>query len=131
MTARWRSVERRPRVGPDVGGDIQAGDSWDIRFWRDDRPQSVVTVWIYPVQYQNQPGYRVQVQTEVTICTDRNRPGDTERWADAVYRDEPGEHRNLKDAGRAARALAERYAADRAHVTNWDGQSTRPMSGVR
>jgi hypothetical protein len=131
MAAKWRPTERRPRPGPDVGGDIQAGDSWDIRFWRDDRPHAVVTVWIYPVKYGSKPGYRVQVQTEATICTDRNDPGGTEAWADAVYRDEAAVHGNLREAERAARELAGRYAAGREHVTGWDGRSMRPLREAR
>jgi hypothetical protein len=131
--AAWYSVEPLPRVGHDTeaGGDIQAGDSWDIRFWRDNRPNAVVTVWVYPVQYDDKPGYRVQVQTEATICADRNDPGNTEQWADAAFRDEPAVHGKLRNAERAARDLAGRYAAGREHVIDWDGRDTRPLRSAR
>lgn len=117
----WKSVPPGLCPGGDVGGDIQAGDAWDIRFWRDDQPKAVVTVWVYPVQRDGQRHYRVQAQTELTICTDRGDPGSTEEWADAFYYDEPGTHDTLSGAEQAARELAERYAAGRVHVTSWDG----------
>lgn len=117
----WKPVPPGVCQGGDVGGDIQAGDAWDIRFWRDDQPKAVVTVWVYPVQYADRPGYRVQVQTQLTICTDRQDPGSTEEWADAFYRDEPAVHKKLGEAERAARSLAEWYAAGCVHVTGWDG----------
>jgi hypothetical protein len=72
---------------------------------------------------RNRPGYRVQVQTEITICTDRAEPGGTEEWADAFYYDDPVVHKKLGGAERAARQLAEQYAAGRVHVTGWDGLS--------
>lgn len=119
----WKSVPPGTCQGGHVGGDIQAGTAWDVRFWRDDQPKAVATVWVYPVKYDDRPGYRVQVQTELAICADRNEPGSTEEWADAFYRDENGVHKSLRDAERAARLLADRYAAGREHVTAWDGVS--------
>jgi len=119
----WKPVPPGICQGGDVGGDIQAGDAWDIRFWRDDRPRAVVTVWIYPVKYDDRPGYRAQVQTEITICADRTEPGSTEEWADAFYYDDPVVHKKLGEARRATRELAEQYAAGRVHVTDWDGLS--------
>lgn len=128
----WKPVPPGVCQGPDVGGDIQAGDSWDIRFWRDDRRRAVVTVWIYPVQYDDRPGYRVQVQTEITICTNRADPGNTERWADAFYYDRPAVHEKLSEAEDAARELAGQYAAGRVHVTSWDGLSlSTPAADMR
>jgi hypothetical protein len=37
----------------------------------------------------------------------------------------------VRDAERAARDLAGRYAAGREHVTDWDGRSTRPLRETR
>lgn len=55
-TSAWKPVGPGVCPGPDVGGDIQAGNAWDIRFWRADRPRAVVTVWVYPARYPGKPG---------------------------------------------------------------------------
>jgi hypothetical protein len=119
----WKAVE--PGVCPagDVGGDMQAGEAWDIRFWHVDRPGAVVTVWVYPVKHESRPGYQVQALTQLTICTDRAEPGATEEWADTFSRDDPAVHSSPALAGTAARELARRYAAGQVHVTSWDGET--------
>jgi hypothetical protein len=78
-----------PLPGGDFGGDIQAGDSWDVRFLNPALPGRVITCWIYPVEgpdlpYLREGEYGVQIMAEHTICEDVTDPGGTEIWSGAV-----------------------------------------------
>lgn len=74
--------------GDAVGGDIQRGESYSVRFIRPDRPRSLVTVSFYATESDNNPGeYGVQRQVEWLVCEDPNLPGDTEVWSDDAYDD--------------------------------------------
>jgi hypothetical protein len=131
MKNNWKPDGTGVMNGGDVGGDIQVADSWDIRFVHPDLPRAVITVWVYPVaedpetQWETGP-YKVDVQAEYTICDDPRNPGDTEEWADARYETEPGEHADLPAAERAARKIADQFAAGRRlPARNWDGKYFR------
>lgn len=75
--------------GGDIGGDIQAGNSYSIRYVRQDLPGSLITVTFYPVQYDgSEPGeWSIQRQTEWLVCEDPADPGGTEIWSDGDYQD--------------------------------------------
>lgn len=134
MKNNWRPDGIGVSQGGDVGGDIQAADSYDIRFIHPDLPRAVITVWVYPVvrsdeQFDHDPPagpFMIQVQTEYTICDDPKRPGDTEEWADADYEDLPAEYASLRSAERDAARIADQFdARKRLPARNWDGEVFR------
>ena len=61
------------------GAGIRRGDSYSVRFRHPDLPGAVITRTAYAVESEQHLGeFYVQVQTESTLCTDPERPGDTE-----------------------------------------------------
>jgi len=124
----WTPVEPKVTRGGDAGGDIAVAEAWELRFWNDAVPDGVITMWIYAIDHalktfppKGPSQFGVQVQAEFTVCSDREHPGDTERWADATYDDAPGRYPTAEAADRAARNLASQYAASR-KPANWDGK---------
>lgn len=72
----------------DCGGDIQAGDSYSVRYVRPGKSGSLITVTFYPVEYDELPGeFVVQRQVEFLTCEDPADPGGTETWSDVTYDD--------------------------------------------
>lgn len=149
---KWRLDGQNPQRGGDVGGDIQAADSWCVRFVGDPREMrdfthpfraqqaqpgverlvgkqlhSVVTVYTYAASKSWETVLRgpwhVATQAEMTVCTDPNRPGDTEVWNGGKYIDDRRAYDDLDKAERAARDLADRYVHDRRPPVAWDGRA--------
>lgn len=113
--------------GDDCGGDIQRGDSYSVRFARDDLPGSLLTITFYAVEYDRAPGvFAVQRETEWLVCTDPANPGGTELWSDYHYDDLPDWTRDTarlaeQEALRRARDCLRRSAED----IGWDGRPFR------
>ena len=70
--------------GDDCGGDVQAGNSYAVRFIRPDLLGSLITVTFYPVE-DCPPGFVVERQVEWLVCTDPADPGSTEIWSGYAY----------------------------------------------
>lgn len=84
----WRADGTGVVSNGDCGGDIQAGDSYSVRYIRPDKPGSLITVTFYPVEYDELPGeLAVQRQVEFMVCEDPSDPGGTEIWSDCLYDD--------------------------------------------
>lgn len=119
--ATWKPDGEVEPGGDGIGGDIQAGQAWSVRYHntddRDADEHAVVTVYYYAVS-QPTGEYGIECQEELTLCTDPFRPGDTEIWADARYTHEPDTYTDLADATKAARRFAERH---RGTNVAWEG----------
>lgn len=113
----WRT-DGRICPGGDVGGDIQAGDSYSIRFHQDGDPCRLVTVYAYPVQQRSRIG--VEIQTEFMVCQDPRDPGSSELWSDAMYVTDPHAFDSIAAADRYARRLIEGYPSSN---IDWDGKA--------
>jgi hypothetical protein len=113
--------------GDAVGGDIQRGDSYSVRFIRDDMPGSLLTVTFYAVEYGNCPGeFVVQRQIEWLLCSDPADPGGTEIWSDYEYDDiSPTVMDTAGQAEQAAREVAAQDLDGGAEDINWNGQPFR------
>jgi hypothetical protein len=112
----------------DIGGDIQAGNSYSLRYVRADMPGSLITVSYYGAEYDECPGeFIVQRQVEWMVCEDPADPGGTEIWSDVAYDDVTEMY--LDTAGEAdaeARQCVEEDAADGSGYFGWDGQPDSP-----
>jgi hypothetical protein len=106
-----------------IGGDIQRGDSYDVRFVRDDKPGSMITVSFYAVEYDECPGeFAVQRQVEWLVCEDPADPGGTEIWSDYSYDDISAVVMDAEDeAERDARECADAAVNDDSYF-GWDGE---------
>lgn len=104
--------------GGHVGGDVQATESFSVRYTHTSRPGAVVDVYFYGVE--DSGGFRVEAQIEHIVCEDPRRPGDTELWSNADYSRGRDRYRTAKDAEMAARVAAERH---RASDIRWDGRA--------
>lgn len=84
----WRPDADGAGLGPDIGGDIQRGNAYSVRYIRPDMPGSLITVSFYPVEYDSCLGeFVVQRQVEWLVCEDPSDPGGTEIWSDYDYTD--------------------------------------------
>lgn len=118
-------------IGGDIGGDIQCGESWTVRYHNEAIPNAIVSVTVYPVCYawlrepdpSQPPEYGVQSQYEYLVCTDRSDPGGTEEWSDVEYEDSTLACPDAEDAARWARKTAEDIA--RSFQPEWDGKPFR------
>jgi hypothetical protein len=130
MSGKWKPDGTGITSGGEVGGDIQAAGSYDIRFIHPDLPRAVITVWVYPVVDPDDGDFKgpftIQIQTEYTICDDVRNPGSTEEWADARYEDLPAKYASLPSAERDTARIADQFAAGkRLPARNWDGKYFR------
>lgn len=85
-------LPHEPRLGGDVGGDGQVGESWCRRYVQrvEDGLYAVITVYFYYVDEQlrdtGEPGDRLDAkpwqQFEYVLCTDPTAPGSTQEWGD-------------------------------------------------
>jgi hypothetical protein len=80
----WQADGRGVLDGGTCGGDIQAGNSYAVRFIRPDLPGSMITVTFYPVA-DCPPGFVVERQVEWLVCEDPADPGGTEVWSRYAY----------------------------------------------
>jgi hypothetical protein len=135
MTTPWTRVEPAVAPGGDVGGDLQATESYSVQFlpgWEPaDGLHAMVTAYFYGA-YEDPvtrpagappEGFWVQQQTEFLICQDLDDPGGTEAWSDYRYYDWAARFPTAKEADRAARELAEQ--ASETVALGWDGRATR------
>lgn len=120
----WRPDGQGVWPGGDIGGDIQRGASWTVRFVRDDMPGSLITVSFYAVEYPENPGeFDVQRQVEWMVCGDPSDPGGTEVWSETEYDDVSAlVIHSAGEAQREAREWAEYVLADTGCYDGWDGQ---------
>jgi hypothetical protein len=119
----WQPDSRGVQPGGWVGGDIQRGDSYSVRYVRPDMPGSLITRTAYAVEYDNLPGeFVIQIQTEWLVCTDPSDPGGTEIWSDYAYDDEgcPIYDSAAKAEDAARQAAAELLGDAGSH--DWNGQ---------
>lgn len=125
----WENDGDGVQLGGDVGGDIQAGDSFSIRYRRSDLPGSMVTITAYPVGYENCPDeFVVQTQTEYLVCTDPSDPGGTEVWSDVNYSDGYEVYDTSAEAEGAARDKATAMLGY-ADTETWNGQPFQTTGG--
>ena len=115
--------------GGDVGGDIQVGTAWSVRYIRDDMPGSLITVNVYAVDHDNDnpdrrgEEFAIQTQTEFMVCADPSDPGGTEIWSDLDYEDGVFAYETLAEAETAAREAAENDNTEAAaSAQGWDGK---------
>jgi hypothetical protein len=108
----------------DCGGDIQVGDSYSVRFRHPRLPNAVITRSAYAANDTDRnPGeYFVQVLTEWLVCTDPERPGDTETWSDASHDDWDGTWASAAEAEADARDRVASELLSNAYCLDWDGQ---------
>jgi hypothetical protein len=107
----------------DIGGDIQAGDSYSVCYVLSGKPGSLITVTFYPVEYDELPGeFVVQRQVEFLVCEDPSDPGGTETWSDCAYDDVSD---TVMDTAAEAEAEAREFAETalgRGWTHCWDGE---------
>jgi hypothetical protein len=119
----WRPDGTGVVTSGDCGGDIQAGESWSVRFIRPDKPGSLLTVTFYPVEYDECPGeFVMQRKIEWMVCADPADPGGTEIWPDEVVRDDPMDPVFATAAEADARATAEDALLRADAYGCWDGE---------
>jgi hypothetical protein len=117
----WRPDGRGVQPGGHVGGDIQTGESYSVRYCRPDMPGSLITRTAYPVEYDECPGeHVVQIQTEWLVCTDPSDPGGTEIWSDYAYDDDSEIYGSAAAAESAARKTADQMLGE-ADIETWNG----------
>ena len=82
----WRPADTRVLGGGDID-ERQVGESYAVRFVRDDKPGALITVAFCGIE--SAPGkFVVHRQIEWLVCEDPADPGSTEIWSDLVS-DEP------------------------------------------
>lgn len=114
----WRPDGRVTLAGV-VGGDIQRGRAYTIRFARSDVPAAEINTTFYAIEYDELPGeYSVQRQVEFMI---RDAGGD-DAWSETTY-DNVSEFYSYT-IGAAEREAAEHARAElgRGWTHRWDGQ---------
>ena len=75
----WAADGTGVQPGGDAGGDLQAGESYSVRYRRADRPCAMITRTAYPAGVPGRPGvFFVQVETELLVSIDPLDPGGTE-----------------------------------------------------
>jgi hypothetical protein len=120
-TSEWTAEGTGVQPSGDAGGDIQAGESYSVRYRRADRPCAMITRTAYPASAPGRPGlYFVQVETEWLVSTDPLDPSGTESWSEYAYDDEPGIYASVAEAETAALRVATDLLAD-GYSQKWDG----------
>lgn len=125
----WYAVKPEVTSNGTPGGDLEVTDAWNVRLWNDDLPNAVLDVDVY-VEYvadaEMQPTgeYVVSAMLQYTICDDRERPGDTEHWADIEYDNDadPLGYTDIEPADSSAKRIAEDYARNADKYIIWDGE---------
>jgi hypothetical protein len=128
--AAWQADRTELVSAGDIGGDIQVGDSWSLRYVNAALPGALITITYYAAEYDDLPGeFVVQGQVEWMLCEDPESPGDTELWSLVEYED----HYDSQgcfwpaagDAEAAARLFAGQDLAEGAQFQDWDGEPFR------
>ena len=117
----WNS-DRKILRGGDVGGDIQAGESYSLRYHLASDPKRIVTVYTYAVTCRG--GFGVETQTELMVCDDPRDPGSTERWSDYTYATDRATFKTVQEADRCAERLIRAHRPT--HII-WDGKAPRDI----
>jgi hypothetical protein len=117
----WVADSMGVQPGGEVGGDIQAGESYAVRYRRADQERAIITRTAYPAQSLTRPGvFFVQVQTEWLVCADPRDPGGTEIWSESATDDESATYDSAAEAQAAAHQIATSLLDDGASH-DWDG----------
>jgi hypothetical protein len=117
----WITDTMGVQPGGDVGGDIQAGESYAVRYRRPDQECAIITCTAFPAQSPTRPGvFFVQVQTEWLVCADPRDPGGTEIWSESDTYDEAATYDSAAEAQAVARRVATSLLDDAASH-DWDG----------
>jgi hypothetical protein len=111
--------------GGDVGGDVQASDSWSVRFVPkaepDDGLHGLITEYWY-AEAMDDGTFGVTCQIEYMVCTDVEDPGGTETYAETDYDTgaDVRAYETAEAAGTAAQYQAKQSTPD---GYAWDGRS--------
>lgn len=118
----WLPDETDIGFGGPVGGDVQVGESFSVRYSRADRPYAKITRTAYAVNLggESKGQFLVRVQTEWLVCSDPADPGATELWSDIAYDDEAESYETETEAEFAARQVAADLLRDGPSLV-WDG----------
>ena len=118
----WLPDETGIGFGGHVGGDVQVGESFSVRYSRADRPRARIARTAYAVNLgsESKGQFLVRVQTEWLVCSDPADPGGTELWSDNAYDDEAESYETEAEAEVAARRVAADLLRDGPSLT-WDG----------
>jgi hypothetical protein len=114
----WKPDGTGVQPGGDVGGDVQATESYSVRYHHVRHCGAVVTVHVFG-ETSDDRTYQVTTMTEHVVCDDVRDPGGTERWADVTYVTGPQKY-SARNIDRAARLTAERH---RPEQIRWDGRA--------
>ena len=118
----WAADGTGVQPGGDAGSDVQAGESYSVRYRRADRPGAMITRTAYPARVPGRPReFFVQVETEWLVSIDPQDPGGTEIWSEYAFDDEPEIYLNAAEAEEAAVRVATGLLADSCSQ-NWDGR---------
>ena len=131
----WREHDSGTTATNGIGGDTQVGTGWCKRYVRDDFPESLVTVAVYPigVSLPGEGGHEIdntslelEQRVEFSICTDPGNPTRTVIWSDcecdSPLADLDGTDLHLKDvdhAGQEAKRLLEAVWVP--ELISWNG----------
>jgi hypothetical protein len=118
---RWRRVNPSIASGGDVGGDVQATESYSVRFRPVSEPDdglfAMVTAYFYGAKLHGRCW--VQEQVEFLVCSDPQDPGSSEVWSDYRVMD----HDQARSVGLADQAARDMAASLDGHGLTWDGRS--------
>lgn len=115
--SQWRHDGKGVLSNADCGGDIQAGESFSVRYVRPGR-RATITVSFYPVEYDELPGeFIVQRQVEWYL----GGPDGDEIWSDVDYDDVSLVMDTAAEAEQEARDFAN-GALTLGDTHGWDGQ---------
>lgn len=121
----WQPDGTGVQPGGDIGGDIQVGDSYSVRFLNPGLPHALITCTAYPAGESGPDSvdFYVQVEIESLTCDDPADPGGTETWSDVEYHrpDDEAWYGTVAEAEEAARRTAAHYL-EYADYLDWDGE---------
>lgn len=111
--------------GGDVGGDIQVGTAWSVRYIRDDMPGSLIIETVYVVKTPSGRGHGYAYETRSTylVCTDPADPEGTKVWSHTEKEGSLCDYPTAKEASDDAWQVVLRINTDAqagAH-DGWDG----------
>jgi hypothetical protein len=121
----WQPDGTGVQPAGDIGGDIQAGDSYSVRFVNPGLPHAIITYTAYPAGESgpDSADFYVQAEIESLICEDPADPGSTETWSEVEYHrpDDEAWYGTVTEAEEAARRAAARYL-EYAGYLDWNGE---------
>lgn len=122
QTSEWHPDSEGVGKGYDRTADNVVGNAYDVRFVRDDKPGSMITVAFYPIELAEGSGeYAIEREVEWMVCENPDDPGGTEIWSDTeTDQMDGGMLTSLLGAEGLARRYAERALGDAADH-HWGG----------